>query len=92
MLKRNPDITMPMRQSPDVKGVTIDFGGAPDHGRWTATVLTITLLSPKTRQSRKIKWRRVWRNSQIDGCFSKAREPYERVEHIRLDAWELKEE
>lgn len=92
MLTKNTSITLPMRQSPDVKGVMIDFGGAPDHGRWHAMEMTITLRSPKTGIERKIKWRRRWRNSQIDGCFSRPREPYERVVKIRLDAWELKDE
>jgi hypothetical protein len=91
MLKRNPEITPPMTQSPDVRGVTIDFGDAPAHGRWRALALRITLLSPRTGQRRTISWRRCWRNYQYDGCLSRLREPYERVEHIKLTEWELLE-
>jgi hypothetical protein len=92
MLKRNPDA--PMTQSPDVQGVTIDFGDAPAHGRWRALALRITLLSPRTGQTRAIKWRRFWydeKNYDSSGCFSRPREPHERVTHIQLNTWELLE-
>jgi hypothetical protein len=86
-----------MTQSPDVRGVTIDFGDAPAHGRWRAMSMTITLLSPKTGQTRAIKWRRFWYpgfgHGDYDGSgfFSRPREPYERVTRIRLNTWELVE-
>jgi hypothetical protein len=94
MLVKTKSITLPMRQSPDVRGVEIDFGGAPDHGRWRAMAMTITLLSP-TGQTRKIKWLRKWgptfgKPAAEGSFFSKQREPYERVIKIRLEAWEEK--
>lgn len=105
MLTKNPSVTLPMRQSPDVKGVTIDFGGAPDHGRWRPLIITVRLRS-KCGEIRHVKWANTYRlyvrarpnggkgAGQYPGNLSNqvSRRTDERVEHIRLDEWELKEE
>ena len=86
MLTRNPTITQPMRQSPDVQGVRINFGPAPAHGRWRAMVLTIGFIS-RAGERRVVKWAR---SEERHGSNDLSRRADERVEYILLDKWELK--
>lgn len=92
MLKRNPVTALPMRQSPDVKGVTIDFGDAPAHGHWRAMSMTITYSS-----GRRIGWNRFQDFFDLTGKPGGPRGNHgdrrtdERIIHIKLNTWELTE-
>jgi hypothetical protein len=89
MLKRNPATDLPMTQSPDVQGVTIDFGDAPAHGRWRATSMTITFNS-----GRKVEWKTRWRKGAggyLDKTLYYMPREGERVTRIQLNTWELSE-
>lgn len=82
----------PMSQSPDVQGLTIDFGDAPAHGRWRAMKMTVTYSS-----GRRVGWCRHREQYELTGLpscpslTSAWRSSSERVTHIQLEQWELLE-
>jgi hypothetical protein len=82
-----------MVQSPDVLGVRIDFGDAPAHGRWRAMSLTIGLVASADRgyRRREITWTRYKSDSKtaLSSRMWGTPEPYEKVEFIKLNTWEL---
>lgn len=89
MLKRNPAIAEAMTQSPDVKGVTIDFGDAPAHGQWRAMSMTITYSSGRRIGRNRQKGRYTWTSEGMR--TTEPRRADERIIHIRLNTWELLE-